>query len=46
MESFEIAKIAAETISEKLGEEISILRISKKTTLADYFVIASATYSH
>lgn len=43
MESFEIAKTAAETISEKLGEEISILRVSKKTTLADYFVIASAT---
>ena len=43
MESFEIAKTAAETISEKLGEEISILRVSNKTTLADYFVIASAT---
>ena len=43
MESLETARLIAETIAEKLGEEITILRISKQTTLADYFVIASAT---
>jgi len=36
------AKIAYETIDEKLGADITILDISDVSIMADYFIIASA----
>ncbi|MGI5889098.1 MAG: ribosome silencing factor [Oscillospiraceae bacterium] len=43
MEPFEIVKKACKAISDKLGEDIAVLKVGSQTTLSDYFVIASAT---
>ena len=39
----EIATIAAKTMDDKLGRDIKVLKTAALTTLADYFVICSAT---
>ncbi|MCQ2406143.1 MAG: ribosome silencing factor [Oscillospiraceae bacterium] len=39
----EIAKLCAKTMDDKLGRDIKILKTAELTTLADYFVICSAT---
>lgn len=41
MESLEIAKLAADALDSKKGEDISILDISEISDIADYFVIAT-----
>lgn len=41
MQSKVLAKNICEFISEKKGEDILMIDVSKKTTLADYFIIAS-----
>ena len=45
MESFEIVKIAANALNEKKAKQISAIKVSNLTILADYFVIATATSS-
>ena len=39
----ELALLAARALSDKKGREIRVLEISKLTTLADYFVLASGS---
>ncbi len=41
-DSREMAKIACHALSEKKAEDIKVIDISEISTLADYFVIASA----
>ena len=41
MESLEIARLAADALDSKKGEDISILDISEISDIADYFVIAT-----
>ena len=41
----ELAILAAKALDEKKGKEISAIEITDITTLADYFVIATATSS-
>ncbi|MCD8380617.1 MAG: ribosome silencing factor [Lachnospiraceae bacterium] len=43
MESKEIAKLAIDALSDKKGEDIKIIDISKVTVIADYFIIASGS---
>ncbi len=43
MEAKEIAKLAIEALSDKKGEDIRIIDISKVTVIADYFIIASGS---
>ncbi len=43
MEAKEIAKLAIEALSDKKGEDIKIIDISKVTVIADYFIIASGS---
>lgn len=43
MEAKEIAKLAIEALSDKKGEEIRIIDISKVSVIADYFIIASGS---
>lgn len=45
MTSLKKAKLAAKVLSAKKAEDIIILDVDKITTLADYFVIASANNS-
>ena len=39
----ELALLAARALSDKKGKEIQVLEIGELTTLADYFVICTAT---
>ena len=39
----ELAMIAAKALDEKKGKEISVIKITDLTTIADYFIIASGT---
>ena len=41
MESLEIARLAADALDSKKGEDISILDIREISDIADYFVIAT-----
>lgn len=41
--SREMAKIACEALSDKLGEDIRAIDISKISVLADYFIIANGS---
>lgn len=41
MESFELAKAAANLLDEKKAENISVIKIEEISSLADYFVIAT-----
>ena len=41
----EISKHAAEALAEKKGKELKILQVENLTTLANYFVICTATSS-
>ena len=41
MESFELAKQAANLLDEKKAEHISVIKIDDISSLADYFVIAT-----
>lgn len=41
MESFEIAKNAAQLLDEKKAEHINVIKIDDISSLADYFVIAT-----
>ncbi|MCD7752600.1 MAG: ribosome silencing factor [Lachnospiraceae bacterium] len=43
MESREIAKLAIDALSDKKGEDIKVIDISKVTVIADYFIIASGS---
>ena len=43
MDPKEIALIAAKALDDKKGQEIRVLETGELTTLADYFVICSAT---
>ncbi len=43
MESIDIAKKAAEALTEKKAQEIVIIDIHDISTIADYFVIANGT---
>lgn len=45
MESQEILKIAANALNGKKARQLKVLKIDDLTTLADYFVIATATSS-
>ncbi len=45
MESFEIIKIAANALNEKKAREISAVKISELTIIADYFLICTANSS-
>lgn len=45
MESFEIVKIAANALNDKKAKEISAVKISDLTILADYFIICTANSS-
>lgn len=45
MDALKIAKIAAESLDDKKGKEVKIIRVEDMTTLADYFVFASASNS-
>ncbi len=42
MKAIEIAKLAAKALEDKKGKEIKIIKVEDITTLADYFVFASA----
>lgn len=42
MESYKFAKDIAQLLSDKKGEDISIINLMEKSILADYFVVASA----
>ena len=41
----ELAILAAKALDEKKGKEISAIEITDITTLADYFVIATSSFS-
>ena len=41
----ELALLAARALSDKKGKEIQVLEIGELTTLADYFVLCTATSS-
>ncbi len=41
--SLEMAKIAYDSLDEKLGQDIEILKIDEISTIADYLVIASGS---
>ena len=43
MTSYESAILLAKTLDSKKGEEIKVLKTEGLTTLADYFVICTAT---
>lgn len=43
MESFEIMKIAANTLNDKKGMELCAIKIEDVSDIADYFVICTAT---
>ena len=43
MTSYESAMLLANTLDGKKGEEIKVLKTEGLTTLADYFVICTAT---
>ena len=43
MESYELAVLLARALDGKKGEEIKIMEVTELTTLADYFVICTAT---
>ena len=45
-QSREMAKIACHALSDKKAEDIRVIDISEVSTLADYFIIASATNSN
>ena len=45
MESLEIIKIAANALNEKKAREISAIKISELTVLADYFLLCTANSS-
>ena len=45
MESQNIVKIAANALNSKKARQLKVLQIDALTTLADYFVIATATSS-
>ena len=45
-QSKRMAKIACEALSEKKGEDITIIDIHDISVLADYFIIASAANQH
>lgn len=45
MEAFDIIKIAANALNEKKGKELSVIKISELTVLAEYFVICTANSS-
>jgi ribosome-associated protein len=45
LEAKEMALIAAKALDAKKGKDIKVLQIDKITTLADYFVICTATSS-
>ena len=36
---FDMAKIAATALSDKKGQDIKVIKVAEKTTLADYLVI-------
>ncbi|MFT4105846.1 MAG: ribosome silencing factor [Lacrimispora sp.] len=40
-ESIEMVKVAYEALSDKKGEDISVIDIRKVSVMADYFIIAS-----
>lgn len=43
MTPYEIAKVAAQALDSKKGQDIKILKIEDLTVIADYFVIATGT---
>ena len=45
MEALELVRIAANALNKKKAREIAAIKIDDLTTLADYFVIATATSS-
>ncbi len=45
MEPFEAAKLAVQALSDKKAADISLLKTTDLTVLADYFVICTATSS-
>ena len=45
MEALEMANLLCETLSSKKAQDIVKINVAEKTTIADYFVIASARSS-
>ena len=45
MDSYELAILLARTLDSKKGGELKVLKTEGRTTLADYFVICTATSS-
>lgn len=45
LSSYEIAQLAVKALDSKMAHDIQILKTDKVTTLADYFIICSATSS-
>lgn len=45
MDSLNIAKVASNALNNKKAKQLKLLKIDDLTTLADYFVIATATSS-
>ena len=43
LSSYEIAQLAVKALDSKMARDIQILRTDKVTTLADYFIICSAS---
>ena len=43
MQPKELAILAAKALDDKKGEEIKVIEVTELTTLADYFVICTAT---
>ena len=45
MDALSIAKLAAKALDDKKGKEIKLIKVEEISTLADYFVFASANSS-
>ena len=43
MNSYEMALLLAKTLDSKKGQDIKVLKTEELTTLADYFVLCTAT---
>ena len=44
MNSYELAALLAKALDAKKGQDIKVLKTEELTTLADYFVLCTATW--